>query len=339
MPLEDLLITNPTQFMLELAAQPDFLSSEMARRLDIIDPLAYTSSMFDIRKLIPLAGHSLGPLFEPALEAIRATHELQKEKLHAGHFAHSHPDGRQSGNWFECDRHRPALEAAREVLGFAEWHEFNFTAAGLSENLGTIMDTLFRLTKKDWEQGKTKIAMLKTEFFSDQAIAASVMKRAIRTAKDFDIFEKREEPKVSDEVLKITPDQKGIYDEQEITAFIKKNADKIRMICLSAIVFNTGQCLNLGLILKSLRDIIKENNIHVILDLAHTVGNRPINLEALEVVTAAVGCGYKHLSGSAGTSFGIYVNRHVDFEKYPTIQGWKSAYPDKVFSLINSFGL
>jgi kynureninase len=54
-------------------------------------------------------------------------------------------------------------------------------------------------------------------------------------------------------------------------------------------------------------------------------------------ITAAVGCAYKHLSGYAGSAFGIYVNRNVDLEAYPPLQGWKAADPSKVFGKINSY--
>ena len=42
------------------------------------------------------------------------------------------------------------------------------------------MDTFFRPRKEDWERGKTKILILEEEFFSDQAVARSVIKRAIQ---------------------------------------------------------------------------------------------------------------------------------------------------------------
>lgn len=54
-------------------------------------------------------------------------------------------------------------------------------------------------------------------------------------------------------------------------------------------------------------------------------------------ITAAVGCGYKHLSGYAGSAFGIYVNRNVNLAEYPPLQGWKAANPSKVFEKINTY--
>ncbi|MHB1948309.1 MAG: kynureninase/PvdN C-terminal domain-containing protein, partial [Gammaproteobacteria bacterium] len=338
MPLEQLLLTNPSQFMAELKSHPDYLSLEMAHKLDALDPLAKTAGMFKIGKLKPFAGHSLGPVFIPVLDKINATAQLQEE-LHAGHFKDSHPEGHDSAEWFDCDRHKPSLEGAKQLLGFKEMHEFCFTASGLSQNLGMLADTFFNPKKCDWKFGRTKIVMLHTEFFSDQAIVYSVMKRAIKQAENNGCFESIKKPYIEDEILKIKPNKQGLYLTENIINTIKNNAKKIQMICLPDIVFSTGQRLELDKIFAEVGDIIRKNKIRVILDLAHTVGNRPINLESMPV-TAAVGCGYKHLSGFAGSAFGIYVNRHVNLEEYPPLQGWKAVIPEaesKLFAKINSF--
>lgn len=335
MSLSRLLITDPDRFISELQKKPDYLSFEVAEQLDRDDPLGHTSEMFQIDKLLPFAGHSLGPVFKPVVEKIAILTELQK-KLHASHFPASHPEGKESGHWFDCDRHLPSLEGAQQLLGFKEMDEFCFFASGLSTNLGMLIDTFFYPTRIDWQSGKSKIVMLETEFFSDQAVASSVMKRAIKREDKNNCFKEMKKPTPESEIIKIKADKNGLYHTADIIDFITKNADKIQMICLSDIVFNTGQRLELAKIFAALDDVIKKNNIIVILDLAHTVGNRHINLKSMPI-TAAVGCAYKHLCGYAGSPFGIYVNKNVDLEEYPPIQGWKAADPKKVFEKINSY--
>lgn len=338
MSLDQFIITHPSQFMTELESHPDYLSLAMAQKLDALDPLAKTAEMFKIGKLKPFAGHSLGPVFRPVLNKIAATAELQ-EALHAGHFKESHPEGHESAEWFDCDRHQPSLEGAKQLLGFKEMHEFCFTASGLSQNLGMLADTFYAPKKTDWKSGKTKILLLATEFFSDQAIITSVIKRAIKRADNNECFASITKPHPQEEIIKITPDERGLYRTEEIIHTIKTHAKKLQMICLPDIVFSTGQRLELNRIFAEAGEIIKENKICVILDLAHTVGNRSINLESMPV-TAAVGCGYKHLSGFAGSGFGIYVNRHVDLEEYPPLQGWKAVLPDAagiLFANINAY--
>jgi kynureninase len=97
MPLSRLLISDPDQFMIELGKKSDPLSLAVAEALDKEDPLSYTSALFQIDKLIPFAGHSLGPIFKPVIEEIAKTTELQKQ-LHAAHFSDSHPLGKQSAH-------------------------------------------------------------------------------------------------------------------------------------------------------------------------------------------------------------------------------------------------
>lgn len=333
--LDQLLLTNPDKFMQKLMSKSDWFSLETAKVLDEIDPLSFTAKMFNVGELIPFAGHSLGPVFQPSLEKIEQAAKLQV-KLHEGHFPSSHPDGNESGNWFDCDRHKPSLAAAKNVLGFEDESEFTFTASGLSQNLGMLMDTFFRPTKRDWDKGKTKIIMLDTEFFSDQAEAVSVLKRAIQNANNFDCFGDRDKPTPESQIIRIKPDEKGIFSTESIIETIRNNAKETQMICLSDTVFSTGQRLELKKIFSALQEVIEENHIIVGLDLAHTVGNRKIDLKSLPV-TFAVGCAYKHLSGFAGSGFGIYVNKNADLQKYPPLQGWKAADSSLVFPTINHY--
>jgi kynureninase len=321
--LGSLLISNPDQFMTELTKRADPLSREMAEELDRIDPLCYTADEFKHGDVIPFAGHSLGPLFKPAAAAIQKTLEIQATQLHGGHFKASHPDGKDDAEWFDCDRNKPALRAAQKILGFADDCEFNFTANGLSDNLGRIMDTLY-----DPVPGKTKIVMLATEFFSDQAIVRSVIKRAFKS--------KTVNPEAH--IVKLSPDENGLYSSDNIISAIQAEAENSQLICLSDIVFSTGQRLDLQTIFSALKETIEKNNIIVGLDLAHTVGNRTIDLENMPVrISFAVGCAYKHICGSAGSGFGIYINRHVDLEANPPLQGWKAAASNRVFAILNDY--
>jgi kynureninase len=334
--LGELLVSNPDKFITELYRQDEPLSLTMAQKLDQLDPLKETAAQFDIGSLIPFAGHSLGPLFKPVQDEINKTLELQK-KLHAGHFSQSHPDGNRSAHWFDCDRETTSLMAAQQLLGFKELNEFNFTTNGLSDNLATLMDNFYKPGKKDWQNGRTKIAILAKEFFSDQAIVRSVVNRAISTAKDFEVFDQAE-PSIEDQILQITPDEKGLYSTENIISTVRANASHIQILWLSDVVFSTGQRLELNKIFSALKDVIEKNNIIVGLELAHTFGNRPIDLKNFPVrIWFAVCCAYKHICGSAGSGAGFYVNCDDNLKKYPPLQGWKAADSSRVFEVIDSY--
>src|SRR3990167_202137 len=327
------LTEDPDGFMQAVAANPEAFSFDFAQYLDENDPISLRDT-FDIGNITPFAGHSLGPVYKPAIEAIEAVYKLQREELHAGHFPETVAVG---GNWFDCDIEPEAIRAAQAILGFADPAEFIFTQSGLSANLANLLDTFYKPTRKDWESGKTKICHLSTEFFSDQSVVHSVLKRGILNAANFGVFENATAPDANDLTIKLTPNAQGLYDSQSIIETVKRHASEIQVLHLSDLVFSTGQRLDIPYILRELKDVIEQHHIIVGLDLAHTVGNRTINLAEMGMVTYAVWCSYKHCSGTAGSSFGIYVNRNVDLNSYPPIQGWKAAESSKVFAEINGF--
>lgn len=333
--LIEAMVSNPDEFIHLISENLDILSPKDAAYLDSIDPLKKLHDLFEYGSLTPFAAHSLGPVFKPALKEIERINNLQATQLHEGHFSETRE---QSGNWFDCDIEEDAVKAMQAILGFSETYEFLYTQEGLSSNLGRLIDTFYRPTLADWQSGKTQICHLGKEFFSDQAIIESILKRGIQTAKNFGVFFSNHNliPNPTSLTLKILPDEKGLYNEEEIIAFIKMRANKIQILHLSDIVFSTGQRLDMNHILTELKDVIAKHQIIVGLDLAHTVGNRILNLHELPV-TYAVGCSYKHICGSAGSGFGIYVNKNTDLRKYPPIQGWKAAASEKVFGLIDDF--
>ena len=332
--LIEAITTNPDEFIRLLSENPEGFSFEYAAYLDEIDPLKSTQELYSYADLIPFAGHSLGPVFKPAVAEIERIHQLQAMQLHEGHFSETKEE---SGNWFDCDIEQDAISAMQAMLGFSEPYEFLYTQEGLSANLGRLLDTFYRPTLTDWQLGKTAICHLGKEFFSDQAIIESVLKRGIQQAKNFGVFAQSTfTPKPEQLTLKILPDEKGLYSEEAIIAFIKKNVEQIQIIHLSDVVFSTGQRLDLKHIFSELKEIIEQHQIIVGLDLAHTVGNRTLMLRDLPV-TYAVGCSYKHLCGSAGSGFGIYVNKETDLKKYPPLQGWKAAVSEKVFGVIDGY--
>lgn len=327
LPLSMLMITDPYRFIRVISKSQDWLSALAADKYDLMDTLKSTAGLFTTGDIIPFAGHSLGPVFEAVNERITSINGLQKNELHGGHF----PNSGSAGNWFDCDIDLDSIKAAKSILGFEHDEEFVFTATGLSANLAMLMDTFYRVTLQDWQTGKTKIAFLGTEFFSDQAIINLIIDRAKDRANDFGFMDTDGSQK-----LNLEPDEQGLYDTETIIKTIQEHAHEIKILHLSDIVFSTGQRLDIPRILTELRDVIDKHQIIVGLDLAHTVGNRPVNLSHLPV-TYAVGCAYKHLSGFAGSGFGFYVNINADLNKYKPVQGWKAANSNEVFPKINSF--
>jgi|GEM_PF-946177 len=327
--LWDSINSNPDQFMRFLNNTPNGFSNSAAATLDKMDPLGYLPYKFRYGRVTPFAGHSLGPVFVPTHEEIKRITDLQANRLHDGHFAET---AAQSGNWFDCDIADRDIAAAQAMLGFAEPCEFIYTQEGLSANLGRLLDTFYSPSLEDWNSGKTRICHLGKEFYSDQAVIHSVINRHVQQAQRLGVHA----ADAANSVLGIAPDARGLYNEANLIQFVKTHAHTIKILHLSDVVFSTGQRLDLPYILSELRDTLHEHHILVGLDLAHSVGNRTLDLKSLPV-TYAVGCAYKHLCGPAGSGWGIYVNKNADLKHYPPIQGWKAAASDRVFPIIDGY--
>ncbi|KTD52487.1 aminotransferase class V-fold PLP-dependent enzyme [Legionella quateirensis] len=334
MAIDELINTNPDAFMKAIAQKDGGFTLEYANVLDSVDPMRDISSLFQFGSIQPFAGHSLGPVFTPAKEEIMRILDLQKRLLHEGHFPKTQDI---SGNWFDFDINPDAIADMQGMLGFADPCEFIYTQAGLSDNLRLLLSTFYRPSQADWKSGKTGICYLSKEFYSDQAVIHSLLESEVQRAQSNGLFTGEipcQNP--GDLCMKISPDERGLYQEEKIIQFVRENAHKISILHLSDIVFSTGQRIDLEHVLTELKDVLKAHNIVVGLDLAHTVGNRTINLKKLPV-TYAVGCSYKHICGSAGSGFGIYVNKDADLSLNPPIQGWKAAESNKVFPLIDGY--
>lgn len=310
---------NPSEFIRLLSKVPEntVFSAEFAAELDAMETLPM-KQLFEIGSITPMAGHSLGPIFKPAREKINNVFDLQKAKLHEGHF----PDTREEGgDWYRCDREPKAINAIRSMLGNFEDGEVVFSHKGLSDLLGEVIPTFYEPCLKDWSKEKTHICFLGKEFLSDQKVIETTLIRAINKARRDEAFKDIPEPTAESLMLGISPNPDGLYSEHEIIDFVRKNAFKIQILHLSHIVFSTGQLVDLQMILSALQDVIAEHEITVGVDLAHTTGNRPIDLPSLNI-TYAAGCAYKFVSGTAGTGGYLYVNNKADLIKYQPIQGW-----------------
>jgi kynureninase len=302
---------------------------EIARELDLQFP-SLAREYFRWGKILPMAGQSLGPVFQSSREAAQHVFDLQMDHLHEPHWTTydlSFTEVKE-GNWFGCDLDPVALKAAGKLLGFDDSEAFCF-GRGLSENL-TLLLTAFYRPKVD---GHQKILYLGSDFSSDQHVIDSVIAGKCQTLRDFGIpIQKPDEYKIA-----MKPNDKGIYDEEVIIQHIKEHAASISLVMLSEIVFNTGQRLDIQKIMDGIRETIAEHHIVVGLDLAHVVGNRPTCLKDYGV-HFAVACAYKYLSQSAGSPFGWYIRPDITCEDYAFGRGWLGVQADKAFGHISELG-
>jgi kynureninase len=115
--------------------------------------------------------------------------------------------------------------------------------------------------------------------------------------------------------LKLVPSSDGItIDLGDIAANVDQNTV---LVTLSQVVFKSGFLYDV----KELTQIAHRAGALVLLDLSHSVGAVPIELDAWGV-DLAIGCTYKYLNGGPGAPAFLYVNHNLQSQALSPIWGW-----------------
>lgn len=125
-------------------------------------------------------------------------------------------------------------------------------------------------------------------------------------------------------------------EEEDVISVIKKHGSTVALIMFSGVQYLTGQQFELKKISKAARDV----GALVSFDLAHAIGNVPINLEEIDV-DFAVWCTYKYLNAGPGSVGGFYVNRRhhkgISRGKGSILAGWWGVDFSKRFLMKHEF--
>jgi kynureninase len=103
----------------------------------------------------------------------------------------------------------------------------------------------------------------------------------------------------------VEPDAEGLFAAADVLAALAPGAD---LVILSQVMFQTGQ------VMPELPKIVAAAHAagaRVLLDIYHSLGVFPVDLEALDV-DFAVGGSYKYLRGGPGACFLFVAPRHLD---------------------------
>jgi kynureninase len=124
-----------------------------------------------------------------------------------------------------------------------------------------------------------------------------------------------------------------------ILSVIAEHASTTAILLLPGVQFYTGQFFDIPTITKAARDA----GIFVIWDLAHAVGNVPLQLHDWDV-DAAAWCSYKYLNAGPGAIGGLFIHeRHSQVsspsnEEYVNrLSGWWGSDKESRFAMENRF--
>jgi len=109
-----------------------------------------------------------------------------------------------------------------------------------------------------------------------------------------------------------------ILRTEDILNAIEQHADSLALVLLPGIQYYTGQFFDL----KTITEAAQKVGATIGVDLAHAVGNVPMQLNNWNI-DFAVWCSYKYLNSGPGNTGGAFVHeRYADDTQLPRLAGW-----------------
>jgi len=277
---------------LEQSSWDTSLSTAIA--LDNKDPLKSYRSKFhlphtDGKPWVYLCGNSLG--LQPVSVQAAFTEEL-------GRWRDLGVEG-----WFEGDRpwlpyHAYLNDSMAELIGARPSEVVIMNT--LTVNLHLLMASFYKPTGQ-----KTKILMEKDAFPSDHHMIASQIKWHGLDP--------------SEHIIYAYPSEKSkLTTEDNICSLIEKHKEEVALVILGGVNYYTGQLFDM----KRIAAYCIVHDVLFGVDLAHAVGNVPMNLHDWGVDFAAW-CTYKYLNSGPGGPGGAFVHdKHTSNEPIDRLAGW-----------------
>jgi kynureninase len=277
-----------------------------ALSLDAADPLGGLREQFylprrpDGSRAFYLCGHSLG--LQP-----RRTKELLDRELEdwatmgvAGHFKESTP-------WYSYAE--LVTDSLARLVG-AQPAEV-ITMNSLTVNLHLLLATFYRPTDKRY-----KILIDAPTFPSDLYAVQSQIRHHGRDPAEALILVG---PREGERTVRF----------EDIEAALQRHGRKIAVVIWNAVNFQTGQLFDLA----RLTAAAHRQGCLVGLDLAHAIGNVPLDLHA-SGADFAVWCHYKYVNAGPGAVGGAFVHeRHGNHLDLPRLAGWWGNDPAARFRM------
>ncbi len=268
---------------------------DYAQSMDAADPLRQYRQQFNMPMqrnglaCIYLCGNSLG--LQPKLAARYVNEELE-DWANLGVEGHLHA----RRPWLPY--HRLATDNLAALTG-SENHEV-VAMNTLTVNLHMMMTTFYRPQDK-----RRKIVIESTAFPSDRF---AVMSQLRLHGHDPD-----------DALIEWIPDEtSNELRIEDLQAILDREGDEIALLLLPGVQYYSGQVLPM----QRLCEMAHEAGCRIGLDLAHAIGNVPLELHRWGPDFAAW-CTYKYLNSGPGAVAGAFVHsRHLDADGTQQLLGW-----------------
>lgn len=257
-------------------------------------------------ELTYLCGNSLGLMPREIRQAINRELDAWASRGVEGHF--NHPS---ATDWVDVDL--PVVPLLASVVGAKESEVAIMNS--LTTNLNALLVAFYRPRGK-----KVQILFEKGSFPSDYyAFHEQSRLQGLNPQETLLQLEPR-------------PNEHHLRTEDILKA-IDDHRDTLALVCLPGIQYYTGQWLNIGEITKHAH----RYGITVGWDLAHAVGNVPLQLHDWEV-DFACWCSYKYLNSGPGAMGGAFVHEaHSAHTSMPRLAGWWGNNRQRRFAMLENF--
>jgi kynureninase len=284
-------------------------SLAFAKKLDRLDPLKKFRNEFHLPRFkgkpaIYFTGNSLGLQPKSVKKYIQTELDDWATLGVEGHVHATHPWVRYQ-NFSRKTLAKLAGAKPTEVVAMNH----------LTVNLHLLMVSFYRPTAKRY-----KIIAEAGAFSSDQYVFESQIK-----------FYGLDP---SNALIEIKPvDGESCIRTEDIIKAIVANKDELALVLFGGVQYYTGQFFDLKKITKAGHDA----GAIVGFDLAHAIGNVPLNLHT-DDVDFAVWCSYKYLNSGPGAIAGAYVHEkfHQAFD-LPRFAGWWGHHEEERFQMRKGF--
>jgi len=263
---------------------------DYALKMDSCDPLAHVRSEFYIPKfsnhnsdsndVIYMCGNSLGLLSKTSRNRVEKHLDLWQQFGVDGHFNGEEP-------WVNIED-LCSTKASLDLVGAMYSHEVVYMNS-LTVNLHLMLTAFYRPI-----QNRNKILLETGAFPSDEhAIQTHVASRGINPESALIRVQTSQSSSVSNILI----------DEDELLHQIEVHASELALVLLPGVQYVTGQVLPM----KRIAQLCQKLRIPFGLDLAHAVGNIPLQLHEWGV-DFAVWCTYKYLNSGPGSVAGLFLH-------------------------------
>ena len=277
---------------------------DRARSLDAEDPLGHWRDAFwiprhgDAGEQSYFVGNSLG--LQPRALAAFMTEEL-------GHWRDFGVEGHFSGPRPWMSYHEALREPLAALVGAKPLEVVAMNA--LTVNLHLLMVSFFRPAGQ-----RDRIVIERQSFPSDRyAVESQLRFHGL-------------DPATCLVELGADGDER-LVDEALVEDYLAREGDRVALVLWPGVQYATGQFFDLERIASAAR----EAGAAVGFDLAHAVGNVPLDLHGSGADFAAW-CSYKYLNSGAGAVSGAFIHeRHHERSDLPRFHGWWGCEPEQRF--------